>query len=177
MTIRERVLRLRGQLGATGMLALAFIAGAAWVHFDQVDPLEKRKAQLIQQLELRNPITPTKPVLQAAMPSAQMAAFYQFFDRAESAIDWLANLHALAKAVGIELQSGDYRLSSGAGRLDRYQIVLPARGTSAQIRAFADNALTSIPVLSLDQVTFRRKRVSEPVVEADITFSLYLLRK
>ena len=59
---------------------------------------------------------------------------------------------------------------------DRYEIALPLAGDYAQIRAFLENALLEVPVLSLDQLSFRRKRSNDLAVETDARLSLHILR-
>lgn len=178
MSARESLRALAWQPGAIGLLALAMLLSTAWFYAAKVKPMEARRLQLDEQLERRTrAAAPGKLRVRASTPGAKLAAFYEFFDREETVTDWLARLYAIGKGVGVELQSAEYRFTPQPGLLDRYQITLPIKGTSAQIRAFADNALGAVSVLSLDQVVFRRKRISDITVEADITLSLYLLRR
>jgi Tfp pilus assembly protein PilO len=106
-----------------------------------------------------------------------VAAFYKFFERPERMEDWLAKLYGVALASGLEFKTGDYRLSESRQRIDRYQISLPVTGTYTQIRSFLENVLTEIPVLSLDQASFRRKATNEGRIDAEIVLTLHLLRK
>lgn len=179
MKLRGSLAELQRQLGAAGLAALAAVGVTACIHGFNVLPMQERRDRLLQQLERRARNLPAHDLspLGSASPAQKLAAFYRFFEREESVTDWLAKLHGVATSLGIELRSADYRLNATSGRLDRYQISLPVRGTSAQVRAFADNALSDVPVLSLDQISFRRRRTSETLVEAEMSVSLYLLRK
>jgi hypothetical protein len=118
----------------------------------KVAELEARRASLERHAERRGPIrsSPDLRLTRASSPGAKLAAFYRFFDRDETLTDWLARIYTIGKAVGIEIQSADYRLTAMPGRLDRYQMTVPMKGTSAQIRAFAENLLNEVPIMSLD---------------------------
>jgi hypothetical protein len=47
-------------------------------------------------------------------------------------------------------------------------------GSYAEVRAFLENALDQVPVLVLDHVSMRRKRIADPQVEAEVRFTLFL---
>ena len=78
--------------------------------------------------------------------------------------------------AGLEMRTADYRLAATDGRLARYEITLPLTGTYAQLRSFFAEALDQNPVLSLDQLNLRRKRVNDTVIEAEASLTLHLLR-
>jgi len=54
---------------------------------------------------------------------------------------------------------------------------LPVSGSYTQIRSFLEGALAEIPVLSLDQASFRRKGTNETRIEAEIVLTFHLLHK
>jgi len=49
-------------------------------------------------------------------------------------------------------------------------------GSYAQIRAFLENALIQVPVLSLDQVKFHKERANDASVRADVQLTLHLIK-
>lgn len=53
---------------------------------------------------------------------------------------------------------------------------MPLRGNYAQIRTFLNNALVEIPVLSLDEVRFKRERASDAQVEAEVHLTFHLVK-
>ena len=61
--------------------------------------------------------------------------------------------------------------------IERYEVALPLRGNYARIRAFLENALIEIPVLSLDHVSFRRKSPGDGAVEAEVRLTLHLHKR
>jgi hypothetical protein len=63
------------------------------------------------------------------------------------------------------------------GRVMRYQVTLPVRGTYPQIRKFVDGALAQVPALSLDGIQFERRNIGDATVDAKIKFVVYLGKK
>jgi hypothetical protein len=166
------------ELRPPGLIALVLIVLSGSFYVLQVKPLEVRNAELKEQLERRpvRPVSRAAEVIRVSVVPERMQAFYRFFDRPESKTDWLAKLHVIGEAVGVELRAAEYQLDPGKGRIERYQISLPVSGNYAQIRAFVENALIEIPVMSLDQVSFRKKRTADASVDAEIRLTLHLLR-
>ena len=107
--------------------------------------------------------------------TAQLIRFYAGFPGVESAPDWLARIQAAARHSGIVLQAGEYRLEQRSGeRLQRYAIVLPVRGSYAQLRGFVDRVLSDIPSAALDDIELRRESATSPALDARIRLTLYL---
>jgi hypothetical protein len=52
--------------------------------------------------------------------------------------------------------------------------MFPLRGTYPQVRRFVAAALARVPHLALDTIQFERSKVGEAVVNAKVTFVLYL---
>lgn len=160
------------RVGPVGLAALALVAAAAAFHLTVQLGLE-RELRALEQLLARG--RPPPAVLRAATPPAQVAAFYRFFEQPYSAGDWLAKLYAIGRIVGVEMRAADYRLLPTGTRLHRYQVTLPVTASYSQARAFMENALNDIPVLSLDQASFRRKRTDDAQLEVEIVMTLHLL--
>lgn len=158
-----------GPLGAAGFLLLAVaLAFAALV----VRPLEAKSRALAERVAQTAAGEPA-PVSNSA---EKLAAFYDYLARPEQTTDWLAKLYAIGHATGVELQSARYR-SERAGRIERYQILLPLSGSYAQMREFLDRALAEIPVLSLDQMTLKRESRRDGAVQAELRLTLHMVRK
>lgn len=170
---------LRDEIGALALGALTLMGAAGLAHVLVVKPLEGRAAALERALADAGRRAPAEGVMRVALdtPAAKMAAFYRHFDRPEDRIEWLAKLYGYARAAGLELRSAEYRLDEPRRRLVRYQVSLPVTGTYAQVRAFVESALAGIPVLSLDQVSFRRKSASDTSIEAEVVLTLHLAQR
>lgn len=172
--------RLRAQLGAAGVAALALLAADLAFLALALQPLEERAARLERRLERVAPPRAPAPrgalVRAGAAPAAQLAAFYAYLERGPSPPEWLARLHAIAADAGLALPSAEYRLLGTGTPLERYEIALPVTGTYAELRAFLEAALAGIPVLSLDAVSFTRQRADAPRVRAELKLTLHLVR-
>ena len=168
------LLRLRDELGPTGMAALALLALSALFLALVVKPLEARNAQLGEELA-RHASRAGAPGA-AADPSSKLDTFYRYLGRGEEATDWLAKLYGIAQATGIDMQSATYKSQAAGKRLERYEIVLPVTGTYLQVRDFLKRALAEIPVLSLDQMSLKREARNEGEVQAELHLTLHMVK-
>jgi hypothetical protein len=166
------------RLGWPGKFALFLLAATAVFFQAAVRPLEAQGERLDRSIEreTKQIRSTDSSLIRTASPSAKLAAFYRFFEREEATTDWLAKLYAIAEKSGVNLRMAEYQLVKGPGKLDRYEISLPLTGDYAQVRAFLENALLEIPVLSLDQLSFRRKRTNDLAVETQVRLTLHVLR-
>ncbi len=171
------LLRRRGSAIALG-LGLALCAAALALHGLAVQPLQERIEALQAQ---RN--APRDGALERlgdalaadAEPQAQLASFHAFFAREDSLTDRLAQVHAAARGLGLEMKRADYRLNSRADhRLDRYQMIVPIQGHYTTIRSFVTTVLREQPTLALEQIVFQRKGIGESAVDAQVSFTFYL---
>ena len=103
----------------------------------------------------------------------ELNKFYGFFS-GTPLTEWLNKLYAAAAAQQLVLEQGEYRLSSDkTGKLARYQVTLPVKGSYLQIRQFVDQALIDVPVAALDDINFKREAIGATQLEARIKFTLY----
>jgi Tfp pilus assembly protein PilO len=169
--MRKRLLELRDQLGPAGLASLALLAAAVAFFALAVQPLEQKERALRAALEghAGGP--------QAQLGAERLSAFYRFLERKEETTDWLAKLHGIARASGVELRSATYRTQAAGARLERYEIVLPVSGSYAQIRDFLKRALAEIPVLSLDQVSLKRESRNDARVQAELRLAIHRMRQ
>jgi len=172
--VRGLARKLRERLGGVALAGLGLLAAGLVVLASVIRPLEARLERLEAQLgkDSQRAAESTR----RGTPSAKLAAFYRYFDRQDLQVEWLARLYANASAAGLDLRSADYRLVETSGRILRYEVTLPVAGTYAQLRTFLGNALEDNPVLSLDQLSLRRKRVNDTLLEAEAAFTIHLLK-
>jgi hypothetical protein len=164
-----RLLRLRQGLGAIGWLALALMLLAAAFAFLAVKPLEQRNALLAARIaQLSSPEQP-------GTTAGKVASVYGFLEKPEQTTDWLAKLHGIGTATGVQLRSATYKTQPAEGRIVRYEIVLPVSGSYPQIRDFLKRSLAEIPVLSLDQLAMKRED-SRGAVQAELRLTLHMVK-
>lgn len=169
----KKLLHLRHQLGGLGLAALFLLAATAAFHFMVLDPLETRNAQL------KDRVWRQAPRAEASGPgnaADKVAKVYQHLQKDEETTDWLAKLHGIGTATGVQLKSASYRTEKTEGRIVRYEIVLPLAGSYPQIRDFLQRSLAEIPVMSLDQLTLKRESHSDAAVQAELRVTLHMVK-
>lgn len=178
MTLSGRLWQMRNELEWTGLAALALLAAAALFLGFVLKPLEARHEQLQRQLArvAQQAAPPNAGFIHASTPAARLAAFYGLLRSEEQTTDRLATIYAIGKAAGVEFRSAEYRMHRSTGRIERYEITLPVTGNYKQIRTFLERTLAEIPVLSLDQVNFRRDSADDATVQADVRLTLHLVK-
>lgn len=165
--------KLLDRLGGVALIALGVLAAGFLFLAAAIRPLEAKLERLEARLgrDARHAADATR----RGAPSAKLTAFYAHFDRQEGQVDWLAKLYGSARASGLDLRAADYRLVESNGRVSRYEVRLPLSGSYTQLRAFLELALDENPVLSLDQLSLRRKRVNDTLLEAEAVLTIHLL--
>jgi Tfp pilus assembly protein PilO len=155
------VKRLLEHLGAAGVAGLCLLAAAAAFSSFVLGPLESRGALMQGKL-----MDKTQP------GAGKVAEVYEFLRKPEETTDWLAKLHGIASATGVQLKSATYR-THAEGRIERYEIVLPVSGSYGQIRDFLKRALAEIPVMSLDSLSLKRK---DETLQAEMRLTLHRVK-
>lgn len=162
-------------LGWPGVLGLALLLGAAGVYLTVVQDRTARLAELKREsASLKSRI---ERAAKSGIPETgsveELNKFYGFFNDTPLT-EWLNKLYAAAAAQQLVLEQGEYRLSSDkTGKLARYQVTLPVKGSYLQIRQFVDQALIDVPVAALDDINFKREAIGATQLEARIKFTLY----
>jgi hypothetical protein len=158
--------RLREILGLSGLVAAVLLLAAAAFSSFFLAPLEARSQALVSALS-------RKPAAPALAGADKVEAVYEYLARDEETTDWLAKLHAIGAATGVQIKTASYRTQRTDARIVRYEIVLPAIGSYAQIRDFLKRALEEIPVVSLDHITMKR---GEKAIEAQMRLTLHMVK-
>ena len=167
--MRQRLLRLRQDLGAIGFVSVVLILAAAAFAFLAVKPLEERNAALAGRLaQLSSRSEPG-----TATAAGKVASVYGFLQKPEQTTDWLAKLHGIGAATGVQLKSASYKSHATGSRIERYEIVLPVAGSYPQIRDFLKRSLAEIPVLSVDQLTLKGDK---GMVNAELRLTLHMVK-
>lgn len=100
---------------------------------------------------------------------------FALFPAAESITSDMARIDNAATAHGFLLASGDYELATIANSsLLRYQITLPVNGNYPDIRKFIVQVLNDMPHAALDSAFFRRQKITDTALDAQLKFSLYV---
>jgi hypothetical protein len=173
----ERLREAADRLGPSGVVGCALLAFALAFYFSAIKPLESARAELTAEAARLGERPRAGGPAEKGTPAEQLATFYAFLPPPQSSPDWLGKIHAAAKAKGLVLRSGEYRLDRTAEqKFARYQITLPVAGSYAQIRGFVGQVLADVPAAALEEITLRRESASSPTLEARIRLTLYLGR-
>jgi Tfp pilus assembly protein PilO len=168
------------RLGRPGTVGLALLVLAATLcalgvkgRFEEREAL---KSQL-EQLRARYCLSQANPTTPKPGREGQLLSFYGIFPQPASLPDGLAAISASAKAVGLSLDQGEYRMvQEREARLARFQVTLPVKGTYAQIKGFIASVLREMPSCALEDIAFKRDATGNPVLDARIKFNLVSLR-
>ena len=162
--------RLQQELGSLGMAALLLLGAAFAFSALVLEPLEKRNEVLRENVAKSTPSNSNS--------GQKVEAVYSFLSKNEETTDWLAKLYGIGEATGVKLKSASYKTQAGeTGRLERYEIILPATGSYAQIRDFLKRALAEIPVLSLDQMSLKRESRNDGMLQAELRLTLHKVKR
>jgi hypothetical protein len=166
--------RLSG-FGWYGFAGLGLLVFAAVFYFSTISPEKSQLAGMQQDIALLQQRVRTPDVVKPKTPVERIAVFYGFFPLPAALPDQLQKIFGVAEAQELQLEQGDYRVvNDTTGRLIRFQMTLPVKGTYPQIRKFVAGALTSVPALALNSIQFERKKVGDTTVEAKIRFVVFL---
>jgi Tfp pilus assembly protein PilO len=159
--------RLLNQIGLAGLASIALLAAAlAFSHF-VVKPLQERNQSLTETAGRQ------ARKADASASGDKVAAVYEFLQKDEDTTDWLAKLHGIGVATGVQLKSANYRTQKTEGRIVRYEIVLPVAGSYPQIRDFLKRSLAEIPVLSVDSISLKR---ADHGIQAEMRLTLHMVK-
>lgn len=168
------------RLGAPGLIGgAALLAGLVWA-LAGVWPAEQNlESMRIRAAEAELRLARVKSGAERAPESSaqQLASFYGALPGQAEATNWIDRIYAAAGEEKLSLAKGEYSVvSDPAGRLARYQIVLPIRGDYLRIRRFVGAVLETVPHLGLEELSFRRQTITETDVEARIRLTLYMTK-
>jgi len=172
--------RLRRAVAALGWAAIGGVAlglFAAGFGVFTVLPLQaevKGLRERVQRLEAQAG-TQARRIEPAQRPDAGLGAFYAQLPPAAQAPEVVRRLHARAREAGLALERGEYRpLPDASGRLLRYQLVLPVKGSYPQVKRFLAQALHDTPGLALDAIGLQRDEGAGAALEVQLRFTVFM---
>jgi Tfp pilus assembly protein PilO len=162
--------RILERIGVAGVAAIGLLAAALLFSNFMVKPLQERN------LSLTEAASRSGRKADNAQSGAKVAAVYEYLRKEEDTTDWLAKLHGIGTATGIQMRTATYRMQPTEGRIVRYEIVLPVAGSYGQIRDFLKRATLEIPVLSIDQVTLKKEERKGAALQAEMRLTLHMVK-
>lgn len=169
--IQPYLLKLRREIGLMGLAGIALLAGALVFSSMVVKPLEEQNVLLRQKGAARAPTGAAN-----AQSAEKVGKVYEHLKKDATPTDWLAALHGIGVATGVQLKSANYRTQKTDGRIVRYEIALPVSGSYGQIRDFLKRSLAEIPVMSVDSMALKRENGgSGPAIHAELRLTLHMV--
>ncbi|HWP11480.1 MAG TPA: type 4a pilus biogenesis protein PilO [Ramlibacter sp.] len=148
------------------------------LYFSTVQPAQQRRdaARLnAQALQLRIAQAGPGSNARARPMDEQLAAFYGNFPKEHEAPDAVGKIAAIAQRDGLILQQAEYKAERDTtGKLTRFQVSLPLKGEYQTLRRFLSDLHAEIPIASLEQVQFERRKVGDSQVDAKVRLVIYL---
>jgi hypothetical protein len=131
----------------------------------------------LESLQLQDAQKNALPANSALGREEQVEIFYHAFPPESQVPGSLGQIYQAAEKQGLVLETGEYtRTRTGADRLIRYRVMLPVKGTFKQVLAFMDKVLKD-PALALENATFKRDKVDDVLVEAKLSFVIFVNSK
>lgn len=168
------------RMGASGQVVIALVLLGLLFHAFVWLPAATRSDVLAREGEaLRERLRIAGDTDTAAREADEdpLTHFYRTFPHTGMAVASLGKIYGHARARGLELERGEYRLvDDRSGRLIAYQADLPVRGSYVQVRRFLAAILADLPFVALEEVAFERRRIGDMTVEAKVRLTLYVER-
>ena len=164
--------RLR-RLGVAGVLGIGVLLACAGFWVSALAPLEEELAAQRLAHERLRARTPYRPVF-ADGRSEELRRFRSLFSTAGALTGELERLHRAARAAGLDLAQGEYRLERRPAGLWSYRVTLPVAGTYPQLRAFIAAVLEDMPTVSIDALRFERKGAAQTRLDAQVRLTFHV---
>jgi hypothetical protein len=175
--LRWKIMRMLPLLGWPGILAISLLMMCIPFYFSTISPLLTNLDALKIELTTTRDHSLNQPADDHLLdtPAEQLAEFYKFFPAEKSSPNWLGQMVELANKKGLALNHGEYAVTRDTvGQLRRIRITLPVEGTYPQIRQYLAELIGVVPSMSLENVQFERKDISDTELQAKIKLVLYL---
>jgi len=164
------------RLGKVGIVGLSLCIFSVVMFLSNTLPLREQLVSQTMDLEqARSTEAQRKGANAQRTPQDQASAFKHSLPTRSDTPKILGTLVTVAAASGVILERGDYTyIVPGEGEIGRYQISLPLMGSYSQIRQFIENSLAAVPAMALEKLRVERKSVADPVIAAELQFSVML---
>ena len=104
----------------------------------------------------------------------ELGEFFESLPSEEDVTDVLATIYSVAEASKVGFKQAEYHLDDKNKQRMEYRMVFPVQGEYANIRFFVFRVLSDHPAIALDQMSFKRDKVNDSVLKAEIKFTLFL---
>lgn len=161
--------------GRRELQALIMCAAAALWYPAAIRPGRAQLAEALRHAaaQQRAPAQPAGPDRAAS----ELARFYARFPSQDAFPDALDQLLRTAASHALGVNEGAYTVTrESAGKLVRFQIVLPLRGNYPQVRSFLAALAHDVPGIALENAQFERRDLGDPTLDVKLRLVLFLAR-
>lgn len=167
--------QLREQLGWQGMSGIILFALAGVFFVLALKPLEQETGFMHNRLEgVRSKAAIQARTFSLGDQQKELGMFFDSLPAEEDVTDILAKVYTIAEASGLGFKQAEYHLEDKDNPRMEYRITFPVQGDYGRVRYFVSRVLAEHPTISLDQISFQRDRVNDPVLKAEIRLTLFL---
>ena len=171
----KQLKQLGEQLGWQGITGLSLLLVAAALHTFALAPLEEETAFIHKKVAAAQPKTAKQNRNYYSLDhQKELGEFFESLPDEEGVTDILATIARVAEASKLELKQAEYQLDDKNAKFMEYKIVYPVQGEYASIRFFVFRVLSDHPAIALDQLNFKRDKVNDALLKAEIKFTLFL---
>lgn len=173
--MKQQLNQFREQLGWQGMSGIALLALAGAFQILALKPLEQEVAFIRSHLDAARSKTSKQGInLNLGDRQNELGAFFNSLPEEQDVTDILASIHSDAELSGVELKQADYHPDDKNKPRVEYGMVFPVQGEYPNIRFFVLRVLADHPAIALDHIRFQRDKISDPMLKAEIRFTLFL---
>lgn len=172
----------KGRMTWPWLVAGGLLAFGGGLYFSVVAPaqdeLEAMQSRLLALREEARAAEHAKSKLTQLSTPSQLAAFYKFFPSERSIPDWIEKISGAAARNHLNLNQAEYQvIRDKTSKLLLYQVTLPVKASYPNLRGFIGDVLAGIPIASLDNVKFERKKIDDEALVCTVLLTLHLERE
>jgi Tfp pilus assembly protein PilO len=173
--MKQLIDQFREQLGWQGMSGIVLLALAGAFQMLALKPLQQEVTFMRSHLDVAR----TKTSMQSRTfilgdRQKELGMFFDSLPDEQDVTDILASIYTIAEASGVGLKQAEYHPDSNDRSRVKYGMIFPVQGEYVKIRYFVDRVLADHQAIALDQINFQRDKVSDPILKAEIRFTLFL---
>lgn len=173
--MKQLLSQLRNQLGWQGTAGLALLLLTAAVQVLALKPLEEETSFIHRKVDAARSKTTTQGRNFGSVDlQKELGVFFDSLPNEEDVTDVLATIYAVAEASRVELKQAEYLLDNRNKHRLEYRMVFPVQGEYANIRFFVFRVLSDHPAIALDQINFKRDKVNDSILKAEVKLTLFL---
>lgn len=173
--MKQFIDQFREQLGWQGMSGIVLLALAGAFQMLALKPLQQEVTFMRSHLDVAHAKTSMQGrTFSLGDRQKELGMFFDSLPAEEDVTDILASIYDAAEASGVGLKQAEYHPDSINKTRVEYGMMFPVKGDYAQIRYFVARVLADHPAIALDQINFQRDKISDPILKAEIRFTLFL---